>query len=263
METTIQSKASFSFRRIGMVADFYYPIFKKQLWFYPLVSVLAGFITFFLSYFGSYFGLGMNGFLVGLISMAMMLMYYWSPCILSNDGREIEVSLPALWTEKAVFLLGYFLIFIPLILFVPMILVKLVLTAVLQPETALIELDSIGRSISVVGFKLGVNSVEGLVALTTALCVMLCSRKRSFMRAAVLSIVANIGVGLVSGLIIVSWIFSTGFVQVKEMAESDHLDDIIKVLPIDDMLFWTLLLCSVYSLVMIILSVRSIRKIQL
>lgn len=263
METTIQSSASFSFRRVGMVADFYYPIIKKQLWFYPLVSVLAGFITFFLSYFGSYFGLGMNSFIAGLISMAMMFMYYWSPCILSNDGREIEVALPALWTEKAVFMLGYFLIFIPVILFVPMIIVKLVLTVVFLPETPLIELDSIGRCIVIAGFNLGVNSVEGLVGLTTALCVMLCSRKRSFLRAAVLSIVANIAVGFVSCFIIVSWIFSAGFVQVKEMAESDHLDDLIQVLPIDDMLFWTLLLSGIYSLVMIILSVRSIRKIQL
>lgn len=62
METIISKpQDSFSFRRVKMVGGYYYPIFKRQLWIYPSLSLAAGILTFLFKYFSEYFGAGFLG----------------------------------------------------------------------------------------------------------------------------------------------------------------------------------------------------------
>ena len=96
INTQIQSK--FSFHRVRMVAGFYYPIFKKQIWLYPAVSLAFGIFSFLLQYLLEPYGI--SGFFNALMSMVLALMFFWAPCVLGNEGRELEVSLPALLCRR-------------------------------------------------------------------------------------------------------------------------------------------------------------------
>lgn len=268
METIISKpQDSFSFRRVKMVGGYYYPIFKRQLWIYPSLSLAAGILTFLFKYFSEYFGagfLGATGFLTGLIVTAMTFMFYWSPCVLGNDGRELEVSLPALWSEKAVFLIAYFFVAIPLLVFGPYIIVRSLLIYLFIPGETIIELQRYTFSMTVAGSNIGLSSVDSLVALSTAFYVMICSRRRSFARAAVLSIVALIGVGIMSGIMIFTRILNVGLEKVASYAESDsNMHELISSLDIDYFMLLTSGVCLAYVVLMVVLSVRSIKRIQI
>lgn len=268
METTISTpRNSFSFRRVEMVGGYYYPIFKKQLWIYPLLSLVAGIVTFMLEYLPEYFGIGyfgMSCFFNGVILTALTFMFYWSPCVFGDDGREIEISLPALWSEKATFLIAYFFVAIPLMVFGPYIIARTALIFFFIPGETIVGLQRYSFGITVAGTNIGINSFDSLVALSTAFYVMIRSRRRSFARAAVLSIVALIGVGIVSGIMVFTRILNIGLEKVASYADSSSdMSEIISSLDINFYVLLTSAVCLAYVLLMIILSVRSIKRIQI
>ena len=269
METVItQSDSKFSFRRVGMVAGFYYPIFKKQIWLYPLVSLAFGIATFVLQYYPELSGF--YTFFGGLMSIVLALMFYWSPCIMGNEGREIEVLLPALWSEKAVFILGYFFVAIPTLVYIPYILVKVMLMTFFIPQGAIVVFNPEVFSMSIADVQIGLSSIDALVAMSTALFIMMNSRRRSFAKAAVLSIVTHFCTGIIAGIIVVARLWHIGFDRLEQFADKNivegsvnDINGLMGLLGIESLIVITTILCLAYVALMISLIIRSIRKFQI
>lgn len=264
-----QTQSKFSFHRVAMVAGFYYPIFKKQIWFYPAVSLAFGIFSFLLQYLLEPYSI--SGFFNALMSMILSLMFFWAPCVLGNEGRELEVSLPALWNEKAAFILGYFFVAIPIMVYGPYILVKLLLAALFLPETMVLGFEPGLFVVSISDIRVGLSSIDALVAMSTALFVMIYSQRRSFARAAVLSVVAHIGLGLITGIIVLLRLYYTGFDKLAEFAEKNiythgeihDFEQLMALLGMKSIIVIATLTCIAYTALMVTLVIRSIKKFQI
>ena len=264
-----QTQSKFSFHRVAMVAGFYYPIFKKQIWFYPAVSLAFGIFSFLLQYLLEPYSI--SGFFNALMSMVLALMFFWAPCVLGNEGRELEVSLPALWKEKAAFIIGYFFVAIPILVYGPYISSKLLLAALFLPETMVLGFEPGLFVVSISDIRVGLSSIDALVAMSTALFVMIYSQRRSFARAAVLSVVAHIGLGVITGLIVVIRLYYTGFDKLAEFAEKNiythgeihDFEQLMTLLGMKSIIVIATLICIAYTALMVALVIRSIKKFQI
>lgn len=264
-----QTQSKFSFHRVAMVAGFYYPIFKKQIWFYPAVSLAFGIFSFLLQYLLEPYSI--SGFFNALMSMILSLMFFWAPCVLGNEGRELEVSLPALWKEKAAFIIGYFFVAIPIMVYGPYISSKLLLAALFLPETMVLGFEPSLFVVSISDISVGLSSIDALVAMSTALLVMICSHRRSFARAAVLSVVAHVGLGLITGIIVLIRLYYTGFDKLAEFAEKNiythgeihDFEQLMALLGMKSIIIIATLICIAYTALMVSLVIRSIKKFQI
>ena len=109
----------YSRQRLMAVSRFYYPTFKKQMLFYFLLSVVLGLLGFYSSGHRTF-----TTMILGLLGTAQSFLLYWAPAVMIRENRETEVALPALWSEKFTVILVYFLVVIPVILYVPEMLIK-------------------------------------------------------------------------------------------------------------------------------------------
>lgn len=100
----------FQWRRVGMIARFYYPILRKQIICFPILTVICTFIL----------ALSIRKeesmVILLLCSLPIAGMYYFSPIGLARkDCRMLSDQLPVTASEKLVFLLLYFCICINLL----------------------------------------------------------------------------------------------------------------------------------------------------
>ena len=101
----------FSMQRVKMVARFYYPTFRTQLWLYPLVGFLVGLLYHVKEFFS------IIDFFYYLLTMAMGFMIYWAPIVMTGKQRTTEILLPARWSEKALVLIIYFFVVVPVLVY--------------------------------------------------------------------------------------------------------------------------------------------------
>lgn len=115
MDAKCDCMDSFSWRRVGRVARFYFPYIKKQLIIYPAFSIL-GMVIVILS--ERVAGLGYGLFLAVNGALSMMLVF--APTIFaSRNGLDVETVLPATGAEKSTFIIGYVCIVVPILLYLP------------------------------------------------------------------------------------------------------------------------------------------------
>lgn len=112
METSnlYSDQKSFSWLRIRALIKFYSPIMRRQVLTYSIASVVAAIIML-LPLSG-----GAQMALFSIVWTALPLLFELAPCILCKQGdyRIIERMIPATATEKYVFRLVYFLIIVPI-----------------------------------------------------------------------------------------------------------------------------------------------------
>lgn len=110
----ITTDNSFSWKRVGMVARFYYPRLKWQLALYPLAAflfTLAG---------GYLLKAGFPAILISPFSSIASWMVYLGPLFLIiKSSREVETMLPATAKEQATCLILYAALLLPLITSIP------------------------------------------------------------------------------------------------------------------------------------------------
>ncbi len=103
---------SFSWHRFGMVARFYYPRLKLQIMIYPLLSLLGMLTTIAVAKL-EFMPMAPATLLGMLLSAAL----WFGPAIFSyREGPEVESMLPANKNEKALFIIAYSLIAIPVLI---------------------------------------------------------------------------------------------------------------------------------------------------
>lgn len=94
------------------VVRFYWPRIRMQVILYPLISL----VTTGLLVLATVTGLK-GGIVFGEWIFTLMLVF--APlAFVRYDSRSVDISLPALWSEKAVFMLGYVLVAVPLLVLV-------------------------------------------------------------------------------------------------------------------------------------------------
>lgn len=150
-------KEGFSCHRVGMVARYYYPALKTQIIFFPLISLLAGISAVFSDYLWQF------AMLDGLLSAAIAFMFMFAPIMFArNSSREIELTLPATYLEKATFVVLYTLICIPLMTYGPMYLMKWLLPIVFNLNSPVNEMEEFIKNLmqNSYGLELFSNAVD-------------------------------------------------------------------------------------------------------
>lgn len=110
----ITTDNSFSWKRVGMVARFYYPRVKWQLLLYPLFALALNLIG------GYILKAGFPAVLISpLSSIPSWMVYYGSLFLIIKESREVETMLPATAKEKATCLILYAALLLPLITTIP------------------------------------------------------------------------------------------------------------------------------------------------
>ncbi|MDE7443248.1 MAG: hypothetical protein K2M65_03715 [Muribaculaceae bacterium] len=102
----------FSWHRFGMVARFYYPRLKKQLILYPSLSLLTLLVTIAIANFTF-----IPYSLLTPLGMLTTLLLWLGPAVFTmNESPETETLLPAKGSEKALFIMLYSIVGIPVLL---------------------------------------------------------------------------------------------------------------------------------------------------
>lgn len=103
---------SFSWHRFGMVARFYYPRLKLQIMLYPLLSLLSLLLTMAVARY-DFMPIGP----VTLLGIVLSAALWFGPAIFTyHEGPEVEAMLPANKNEKAIFIMAYSLIAVPVLI---------------------------------------------------------------------------------------------------------------------------------------------------
>ncbi len=255
METTVTSK--FSWNRVGMIARYYYPSLKLQLLLYPLVSVVFGILTYISTKGNMDINvMGVMGVLVlGVIGMTQPFMLYFAPGFLVKSSRDIDVSIPALWTEKATFILLYFFIAVPILLYMPGKLCFILLQLIFQPET--FDIYARGATLYFGSTTLSVSSLSDIIPLTVFAFVLFRAPKPSFGKAALFSIISLVTISIIMGIAVLFIIgINDGFSHIDK-----HSSTLEEVLLSYDWIYS--ILCGLISALFIGLTAYSFKRIQL
>lgn len=183
-------KEGFSCHRVGMVARYYYPALKTQIIFFPLISLLAGISAVFSDYLWQF------AMLDGLLSAAIAFMFMFAPIMFArNSSREIELTLPATYLEKATFVVLYTLICIPLMTYGPMYLMKWLLPIVFNLNSPVNEMEEFIKNLMQNSY--GLELFSNAVPLITCLFVVMVCKKSRAGKGILWSILSNVALGMV------------------------------------------------------------------
>lgn len=245
----------FSWRRVAMVARFFYPKLRSQIILFPVMAVALSLWVYLMP---NTFVL--KNVLTGFMYLAVTLMLWWASGKFAGSNRQCETMLPALWSEKALVVVVYSLIVVPLLLFVPQMLVDYVASLISGEPLTLLRLDD--DSIIIFGKELGLSSCDTFFSITTCMFIACRSAKSTFLKSAVWSLLATIGFGLLVGIAFVA-IFSTKVYTNAEALEGLNGSEVIDTLGIAGSMYIFYWISIAYSVLMVYLTVRSFKKIQM
>lgn len=202
---------SFSWRRCLAYGRMYSPLIKYQLILWPLVA-LAIFLLSFASGFIS-FGI----IFIGLLGFLASFMVYFGPMVFAfGPDLSVETILPVKWSEKAVFVIVYSLILLPLCVKLP------IAGGVLIAQSISPELVQTNSYIEVQRFSMSTYGWWGMVqelipAAVCLLAVVMYSRRRVLM-ATVWTFVSFFGMGIIG--------FVVGLLSVFRMGCNDGMEGV-------------------------------------
>lgn len=204
--------------------------------------------------------MGVMGVLVlGIIGMTQPFMLYFAPGFLVKSSRDIDVSIPALWTEKATFILLYFFVAVPILLYLPGKLCFMLLQVLLLPETFNIYTES--TTLYLGSTSLSLSSLSDIIPLSVFAFVLFRAPKPSFGKAALFSIISLVVISISMGIAVFIIGVNDGLhgsLNISENSGEDFVKDI--VLRYD---WFYSIFCGLISALFIVLTARSFKKIQL
>lgn len=174
---------------------YYLPRLKKQLIFYPLISVLLYFLVFFTCRsMGAIFS-----FVIALYAIEIMVSF--GPLIFaSRKGMAIDTALPVSWKSKVAFILTYTFVVIPLLIDLPVAVCYFTTwhKAVINP--AFLEIYPVIKGLFLRAFTV-TQVFNMLFPMAVCLyCVMSIKRNRILM-SIVWTIVTNLVLGVLGGIV--------------------------------------------------------------
>ncbi|MBD5250972.1 MAG: hypothetical protein HDS56_07345 [Barnesiella sp.] len=194
----------FSWERMSLLARYYMPAIKKQLLIY-LIIIAVYFIAGVMAELPYWFH-GMFLMLWGIVQFGFSYLFYLAPIVFSRyDDNTISTLLPARGEEKALFVMGYSLIFVPLFIFVVSGIFSFILSLIpgVDPDmysrlfSSEVEKEIIDSIFH--GWSLTLYTIVGYFWMTSiTLYVVTVSRSNKVMKA----ILATIVVPLISGILL-------------------------------------------------------------
>lgn len=192
----MESQKLFSFPRFMMVARFYYPRLKKQIIILPIVAFVIGLLSV------TAIVNGTKGLFV-IASLILGACYIFSPLIFATrKGIEIETMLPATWVEKSVFIIGYCIIGVSILYFVPIILAELSAHLFLDYSC-----QDLTQMLITQGFmyETGYNLINTVFFLALCMTAVMCSTRDRIIRGILWVIAGEIlffVIGAVEGILV-------------------------------------------------------------
>ncbi len=245
----------FSWRRVAMVSRFYFPKLRSQIILFPVMAVA---LSLWVHLMPDTFVL--KNVLTGFMYLAFTLMLWWASGKFAGSNRQCETMLPALWSEKALIVVAYSLIVVPILLFLPQMLIDYVASLIEDEPLTLLGLGD--DSIIIFGKKLGLSSCDTLFTITTCMFVACRSAKSTFLKSALWSLLATIGFGLIIGIAFVA-ICSTMVCTNPQALDGLNGNEVIDALGIPGSMYISYWISIAYSVLMVYLTVRSFKKIQM
>jgi hypothetical protein len=155
----------FSWRRMLMTGRFYWPTLKLQVICYPLIILILSILVH-----------SINGerllkpFATGLFSTLQTAMFVFAPlALIARDRRTMAALLPIPAREQTLFMLLYFLVAVPAVIFGISELVRLICQAIDPATTLSLETFSNGTSLNSTGSN--ICTTPWLFASLCLLCV--------------------------------------------------------------------------------------------
>lgn len=243
----LQADDRFSWSRVAMIFRYYYPQLRIQFIVYPLISLIAGIATILSDYHTLII------LFAGLLGTIQSFMFCWSPCALTRSPRDLEVGLPALESEKATFILLYFLVGIPLLTYLP----QWILLWIFGNPLMVMSSNMFGAGELSVNFLTIFSSlVESYVPLVTCLFVVLVARKSRVLKGVLWSVVSLVMIGMCSA------VFGIVYAVNNIDMAGDSIDGSFVGGMVNNLVLIIGTISLVYSVVMIYLSYRAIRNTQ-
>lgn len=211
----------FSCRRLGMVARYYWPMIKWEVILFPVASVLVGLLVWL-------FIFGKAGTLASMASGILSYGVIFAPLVLMYERKrsyQMSLSLPAANSEKAMFLLLYFCVAVPVLLYLPMKLCTLPMTMDdflnTIPEMTP-ELAGQIRHLVLSPATISLGVATSLAYVLTTLWIMVAARRNVLAKAILIPLGINYGLGIVVGMFFGVFAFYIGFKHGYEGSAPDE-----------------------------------------
>ncbi|MCI9606835.1 MAG: hypothetical protein HFJ94_01515 [Muribaculaceae bacterium] len=205
---------SFSLRRTLAFGKIFSPWIGRQLLFMPLISLAVAILTIVLATnpVGTLF--------CGLLSFVPAIMVYFGSLVFaySND-RTMLAILPVKWSEKALFMIVYSLVVVPLCVDVPQILADRV-AIWLDPD----RLDSnvfLSAKYTTQGVSASWNYLQQLIPAAVCLTAVVFYTSRRILMPVVWTIVSVIGLSVLGGICGILSVVKLGASNLDVIAESN------------------------------------------
>lgn len=203
----------FSWKRVEAIARFFYPMLRKQMVIYPIVSLVLYSLALGAAY------LKWTDVLWTAPVSVIAFMFYLSPLVLTRrDSRMTVTMLPATALEKSLVLIGYFLVVIPLLTYGVYYIVGLLCEWLLPVEPVIGRLLSMRQDYG--GFQI-IYQVSEAVPVVTCLWVVMIVKRNPAFKAVGYTLLSMFGLGIIGMIYGLIMAFTSGFVDsVKDVVEA-------------------------------------------
>ncbi|MDE5799505.1 MAG: hypothetical protein K2H74_00610 [Paramuribaculum sp.] len=246
----------FSWRRVGLVARYYYKPLKRPLIIFPLLSLAVGIFSLLSMRYN------ISLFFAGTLSTILSFLYYWSPVVFNRvESSQLTTTLPCRWSERATFVMPVALLGMPLLIFGPSYALS-ELGTYLYPDTYTSQLARLGAEDTTFFpdyIAISLKVVMGLMPFSVSLYVIYRARKNRVLKAILLSVAAmiveTITYGVIIGLIVMDAVKPniTGDTEFTGI----HMDQML------DGSLYTACAVGAVALIFIVLTIRRFKTTQL
>lgn len=253
----IQNKG-FSWKRVGMVVDYYLPTLRKQILWYP-VAIVAMFL---IVYACQFMGKVMAEASVAIMG-ASSFMLYWAPLILCrHDDRVVLTQLPVTAAEKWTVLIVYFFVVIPILIY-GLIYVLSGLVMWLTPEHEFY-IRQYAKFKDLVWMTIATRFSEWLPAALCLWATLHFKANRALMSMLTSGVVVIISgvIGAVYGVIMMLAGFNDAVAGKDPITDTDLLSNQI-IHSMSPLVTWVGALSAVAFIVMLVLIYRKLKNIQI
>lgn len=195
---------NFSLRRAISFGRSFQPMLRIQMMVYPAVALL---------YCLSIVTLGKSPLgipVVALISLVVAALMYLSPLVFtSGSGLVVETELPVRGDEKATFMIAYSLVLMPLVLLVPQWILHWLANNIYTEWFT----DNIFVKTSELNNYTFLNIAQSIAPAAVCLFCVSAYQRRRVLMPIVWTICATMGIGILSGVLVIVKLFSNGFID--------------------------------------------------
>jgi len=250
-----RSTSTFSWQRTAIVAGYYLPSLRLQLILYPALSAAVGIINYFM------FNTSVWGLFGGMMTLALQFMLYLAPIAFTRKSSQaIETILPATWTEKAIFIITYSLVVVPLLVYIPKFACTQLLNLFFDSDIAAFPFSNLSS------FRnFAVNLVQDIVPTATCLFVVMNRTTNRALLGSVWAIVSLVIIGITGAIIGIIIIYDSGIIQTVTNGNTLDETDVTNAILSTSTPYINIIsiICLLYIIGMICLTAQKLKKIQI